>query len=610
MKKIYLSLFCTIALFLNVQAKPITSEQAIAAARSILGEKVSVVWDGIDHRTRAANESAPFYLVSREGGGWVMLAGDDSMEPVIGWSDTDDFRIDEMPANVRYVLDCIKSHCKPVPEKYSQRNEAWDRMLLSTRAALTPVQETKNLQTNEWSQNAPYNNMYPECGAGQGAENNRYWSGCIPTAFAIVMAYHGWANPNGSITANYEVPAGSYRIYTAESTYSLTGHDYNLTQLKELKTHANATGASAELQSALSLLVYDCGILSRAFLTPGSGTTAYFVNDLITYFGDHMGYNKAARKLTAASYSEREWISIMKAQIDASQPVIYAGESVQSGGHAFVLDGYGTYGSSTVFHFNFGWGGVGNGYFNYKYIEPYNSVEYMNYDNNQFALIDFTPDRNGNSTYAPSFRLETYRTNNVDYKGMKYLDESKEKITVGGIFNNGSANATNFVVALFKVDKNGVRSETPINSTESYPITVNAGTVWYHSSGMSLNKNYYPCQFGDSYVLYYKMDGVSEWTLLPADRSGKIVYEFPAMGGPVIDVPAGFNGGTFPLAIKNNDTPIDIDSDDTYWLVNGDRLPWDTESVNLSTPGTYTITAVMDIGTGARKVQTTVKVTQ
>ncbi len=58
-------------------------------------------------------------------------------------------------------------------------------------------------------------------------------------------------------------------------------------------------------------------------------------------------------------YSLAEWEEIIYNSLRDFGPVIYGGQAM-IGGHSFVCDGYDTDG---YFHFNWGWGGVSDGYF-------------------------------------------------------------------------------------------------------------------------------------------------------------------------------------------------------------------------------------------------------
>ncbi|MFN8133936.1 MAG: C10 family peptidase [Bacteroidales bacterium] len=56
----------------------------------------------------------------------------------------------------------------------------------------------------------------------------------------------------------------------------------------------------------------------------------------------------------------------MKAELDAGRPVLYAGFG-SGGGHCFVADGYD---NNSYFHFNWGWGGAYDGYFQVNALNP------------------------------------------------------------------------------------------------------------------------------------------------------------------------------------------------------------------------------------------------
>jgi len=55
--------------------------------------------------------------------------------------------------------------------------------------------------------------------------------------------------------------------------------------------------------------------------------------------------------------------------LNASRPVFYGGSSTEAG-HAFVCDGYDT---NNLFHINWGWGGMSNGYFELSSLKPTSS---------------------------------------------------------------------------------------------------------------------------------------------------------------------------------------------------------------------------------------------
>ncbi|MDE7443194.1 MAG: C10 family peptidase, partial [Muribaculaceae bacterium] len=65
-------------------------------------------------------------------------------------------------------------------------------------------------------------------------------------------------------------------------------------------------------------------------------------------------------------YDAQEWEDLMYTELTTNGPVFHTGASY-SGGHAFVCDGYI---SNGYFHFNWGWGGMSDGYFLLSALNP------------------------------------------------------------------------------------------------------------------------------------------------------------------------------------------------------------------------------------------------
>jgi hypothetical protein len=84
------------------------------------------------------------------------------------------------------------------------------------------------------------------------------------------------------------------------------------------------------------------------------------------------------------SYSDYDWKFMLKEELDKGHPILYSGYSGNGAGHAFILDGY----QDTLFwHFNWGWSGYGNGYYNLNFEDP----NTMDYYVNQSAMLGATP---------------------------------------------------------------------------------------------------------------------------------------------------------------------------------------------------------------------------
>ena len=81
---------------------------------------------------------------------------------------------------------------------------------------------------------------------------------------------------------------------------------------------------------------------------------------------NYFGYSTSMQGLKREFYSDQQWVNMVKADLDASRPIMYAGWG-SGGGHAFVCDGYD---NNDFFHFNWGWGGQADGYFTINALNP------------------------------------------------------------------------------------------------------------------------------------------------------------------------------------------------------------------------------------------------
>jgi hypothetical protein len=108
----------------------------------------------------------------------------------------------------------------------------------------------------------------------------------------------------------------------------------------------------------------------------GAGVHPNFIERLFeSYFGFGSDRSLSARKdlrmvfkdVWGYEYQDEEWENLIIEELNSGRPVIYSGYRKDlSSGHTFIIDGFKTQEDRTLFHVNWGWGGVGNGYFEIK----------------------------------------------------------------------------------------------------------------------------------------------------------------------------------------------------------------------------------------------------
>ncbi|HKM94296.1 MAG TPA: thiol protease/hemagglutinin PrtT [Prolixibacteraceae bacterium] len=324
--------------------------------------------------TQSNNNEPLVYIVVFQPYGWVMIAGSDLAEPVLGYSSNSIFDPNNIPVQMQEWMDGFASEIEAADKQvlpHSQfLNEKWVK-LKSTEETLIPLKgamlsSVGPLLTSEWNQGRYYNEMAP-ADSKSGAGNGHVWIGCVATAMAQVMKY--WEYPvNGSDNHSY-----NHSKYGAQ-TADFENANYNWSEIPNKSTSVNIEVQKINYHAAVSVNM-DFGPYS-------SGA---FLEDALVAFSKYFKYNTTITHAYKNNWdSETEWKLNIKNELNSGRPVVYAGYSpAGNSGHAFVCDGY----SNDYFHFNWGWGGASNGNFLLSALTPGSS----NYTNNQAALFGLEP---------------------------------------------------------------------------------------------------------------------------------------------------------------------------------------------------------------------------
>jgi len=133
--------------------------------------------------------------------------------------------------------------------------------------------------------------------------------------------------------------------------------------------------------SSIPTLIWHAGVsVNMMYGLNGSGAySSDALTALITYFN----YGPEASLEEKDNYSESQWESLLKDNLDHARPMYYDGYG--TGGHAFVMD---SYQGTDYFHFNWGWSGTADGYYYLNNLNPGGD----NFTNGQGAIVDLYPD--------------------------------------------------------------------------------------------------------------------------------------------------------------------------------------------------------------------------
>lgn len=336
-----------------LQAKRITQWQAQQQAYSFWGKQMPQKARAKSRTATTASRSDAYYVFNNDAGGFVIIAGDDAVTPVLGYTSTGSFDAENLPDGLKDLLKSYERQIAALGDNYVANQTA-------TRAAFTGE---KLLKTAEWNQMAPFNKYTP----------NNYVTGCVATAGAIVMKHHGYpAKGTGSHSYTWN---GQTLSANFEHTY-----DWASMPAKYDGTNDAAFDGVARLMSDLGVAV------EMNYAKDGSGA---YIGNLVTALQKYYGYSKLSHLMAIEDVGAEAWNGRLREEIDANRPVLYAASDPARGGHAFVIDGY----KDESFSVNWGWGGSCDGFYQIGALNPESAGKPMGdkYNVGQSAVFGMEP---------------------------------------------------------------------------------------------------------------------------------------------------------------------------------------------------------------------------
>lgn len=282
--------------------------------------------------------STNFYIFSFDKGGFVMVSANNQAEPILGYGFEgtvpdiiDNPAVKGMFDGYAQQIDTLNSFRL----KSAMINPKWEailnnQFLKSTGTSVGPLLKTK------WGQSCYYNELCPSIDCGPCGYS---LTGCVNTAMAQLMKY--WNFPTKG-KGSY-----SYIDYLNRNISADFGSTtYQWSQMPDSLSNTN---------NAVATLMYHCGVANETSFGGIGSVAVPSAEKYINYFD----YSSIARKIWRDNYTDYQWGSILKHELDLSRPIILEVTGWPFG-HSFVCDGYN---DKDFFHFNWGWDGEANGYF-------------------------------------------------------------------------------------------------------------------------------------------------------------------------------------------------------------------------------------------------------
>ncbi len=429
----------------------------------------------------ASTEQPQFYIYENaDGEGWVMVAANDIARPIIAYSDEGQFRTDNQPENLKHWLGSYEKQIRLAEQNGAEASndikQEWAALRKGTPRKATPV--VAPLIKTLWDQDEPYYNLCPKVGS------ERTLTGCVATAMAQVMNYWQWPDQGvGSYSYTSKTKSLSCSANFANTTYDWDNmlDRYSLYYDEGDEYYTPTSKGTAAQQNAIATLMYHCGVAAEmdydVSSAGGSGAQTIYPNAsstslrcavyaLINNFKYKSSTVKGYYRPGGYGYSavnDATWHNLLKTELDAARPVMYAGAD-NEGGHSFICDGYDNTTPTRKYHFNWGWSGYCNGYYDIDALVPGtggSGAGNGSYNDEQDIIVGIIPDKpdvtvkwnvQGSETsqtfaYGASLVPSVSPTDCSGSGGKKFVGWTKSSSISGGtrpsdLFTSGTKSAT------------------------------------------------------------------------------------------------------------------------------------------------------------------------
>ena len=325
------------------------------------------------------------YVYNTSENGFIVVASDNRMEPILAYSDEGTFDKDNVAPGANfwfemyeYAIDSIvRNNVRDVDDKITQN---WEDLINGvmpekTRDLIFP-QFCEPLIRTQWGQGSTvnwannYNRFCPWY--EKNGQTYRAVTGCVATALGQLINYLG-KQPDVQ-AMNYAFTHLVHEDYPNEFTSlhltSLFGEEVNsvvypgcgnLNSIRKYYYWGDWNINDQEERAAQ--IMFDCGLAvdmeygvesSASTLQPSCPNSSSAESALKNYFGYHKAYG-----LYKKDFTNNQWQDTLKKYISHSLPLMYRGTNSE-GSHSFICDGYDAW---NCFHFNYGYEGEDDGYY-------------------------------------------------------------------------------------------------------------------------------------------------------------------------------------------------------------------------------------------------------
>ena len=399
-------------------AKPVSVATARRVAVNQMNKFRCSKQELIYHETAASiavtgtrEEADLYHIINFEPEGWVIVSADDAAYPIIAFSDKGRYSSENNPPAFNAWMENAKKDINRAiangVQSQWQVKGAWEMLNVpmedfvtagmltsqsSAAAGAGPLLQTTWGQGGKplfclswacalpilpvictwyktWDAYCPWERKAGVCGWPY---NNVVFykvspTGCVATAMGQIMKYWSWPLAGEGTGFNdpcYVCPADCecWGYDRTDVDFSRSHYNFSAMSLNLIDMAVNKLGPDYET----SALLRDIGVAVKMGYTPKLSATTY--QRAKDAFSNHFRYHA---NLKTRDVNDPNWLQWLRNDLDKGRPIFYTGQDPSNprSGHAFVCDGY-SGSDPNHFHFNWGWDGVGDGYFYLDKLTP------------------------------------------------------------------------------------------------------------------------------------------------------------------------------------------------------------------------------------------------
>jgi hypothetical protein len=408
-----------------VWAETVTEEQARSAAEQWLVSspvlRFALDAEGVELpvvesvSSLALADGATAWHVALSPRGYLIMAADDRLSPVIAFSVTSDLITEKSDENALLRIltldvtansDLLRrfddggeypADRDDLQDKMDENRAVWQALQDGEMPAVfVPDALTTNVApmlSTSWNQTRYYNDYMPGCSGVSAPYNGHAPAGCGSIAAAQIYNFYRWPY-RGSGSQSYSDDGTTrstslYRVYDWGALYDdyVYSSSYPATSVTAIATLIRDAGYAMEMD-------YGCSV-SASY----NQSFADAANRFLFY-----------KQCTSRTWNE----TLARTELQNGRPLQISYD--EGGGHMLVADGLAQDGSY-YFHINYGWGGAQDGWYRPASLYGSASIDYMTTGVEPLAMPMFTnaPTTIGETSYTLGWSVADVYTNEIDY---------------------------------------------------------------------------------------------------------------------------------------------------------------------------------------------------